>query len=103
MVEEHERADAARTRQFAVISVAARPGDDLFCVGLPPHPLVEFQARGVDVEVSWTGADGSTVATGISFATRRVAGLAALVLSKHLGLTSFQVTAVLLAVSDDVW
>ncbi len=88
--------------QFAsVVSVACMPGDDPFALAYNPDPPVEFAARGVDIEVPWTGAEGSIVATGNSFAAPHVAGLAALVLSKHPGLTPFQVKAVLQAVSDN--
>lgn len=86
--------------EFAsVVSVAARAGDDPFEIAYNPQPPVEFAARGVDVEVPWTGSDGSIVATGNSFAAPHVAGLAALVLSKHPRLTPFQVKSVLQACS----
>lgn len=88
--------------QFAsVVSVAARPGADPEALSYNPRPPVEFGARGLDVEVPWTG--GSTiVASGNSFATPHVAGLAARILSRHPGLTPFQVKAVLHAVADNV-
>jgi len=50
--------------------------------------------------VAWSGG-GSTVATGNSFAAPHVAAMAALIRSKHPGLTSYQVKAVLQAVSDN--
>ena len=88
--------------QFAsVVSVAARPGDDPWALAYNPKPPVEFGARGIDVEVPWTGESGSIVATGNSFAAPHVAGLAALILSKHPGLTPFQVKSVLQAVCDN--
>ena len=63
-------------------------------------PPVEFGARGLDVDVAWTG--GTTIqASGNSFATPHVAGMAARILSKHPGLTPFQVKAVLHAVADN--
>ena len=59
-----------------------------------PNPPVEFFARGVDLDVAWFG--GSTLrATGNSFAAPHIAGLSALVLSKHPGLTPFQLKSVL--------
>lgn len=88
--------------QFAsVVSVAARPGADPYSLAYNPHPPVEFAAIGVDVEVPWTGDDGSIVATGNSFAAPHVAGLVALIRSKHPHLTPFQVKTVLQAASDN--
>jgi subtilisin family serine protease len=87
--------------QFAsVISVAARKTDDPLSLAYNPHPPVEFAARGVDVEVAWNGGK-SIVATGNSFATPHVAGMVALIRSKHPGLTPFQVKAVLHALSEN--
>ena len=87
--------------QYAsVVSVAARPGDDPEAIAYNTAPPVEFGARGLDVEVAWTGG-GTTVASGNSFATPHVAGLAARLLSKHPTLTPFQVKAVLHALADN--
>jgi subtilisin family serine protease len=87
--------------QFAsVVSVAARVTDDSLSLAYNAHPPVEFAARGVDVEVAWTG--GTTIeATGNSFATPHVAGMAALIRSAHPGLTPFQVKTVLHAISEN--
>ena len=86
--------------QFAsVVSVAATPGTDPYLLAYNPHPPVEFAAIGIDIEVPWTG--GSIVATGNSFAAPHVAGLAALIRSKHPGLTPFQVKSVLQAASTN--
>jgi subtilisin family serine protease len=84
--------------QYAsVVSVAARPGVDAESLTYNVHPPVEFGARGIDIEVPWTG--GVTItATGNSFATPHVAGMVARILSKHPGLTPFQVKTVLHAV-----
>lgn len=82
----------------AVVSVAARPGDDAYAVAYNPHPPVEFGARGIDVDVAWSGG-GSMVSTGNSFATPHVAGLVALMRAKHPWLTPFQVKTVLQGVS----
>lgn len=88
--------------QFAsVVSVAARPGEDPWALAYNPRPPVEFGAHGIDVEVPWMGAGGSIVATGNSFATPHVAGMVALMRSKHRGLTSFQVKTVLQALSEN--
>lgn len=89
--------------EFAsVVSVAAAPGDDPWQLAYNPQPPVEFGARGIDVEVPWSGHEGSSIiATGNSFAAPHVAGLAALIRSKHPLLTPFQVKAVLHAVADN--
>lgn len=87
--------------QYAsVVSVAARPGRELLGLAYNPRPPVEFGARGIDVDVAWSGG-GSMVATGNSFAAPHVAGMAALVLGKHPSLTPFQVKSVLQAVSEN--
>lgn len=87
--------------QYAsVVSVAARTGDDPMSLAYNPHPPVEFGARGIDVEVAWSG-HGSIVATGNSFAAPHVSGMVALLRSKHPHLTSFQVKAVLHALSEN--
>jgi subtilisin len=87
--------------QFAsVLSVAARAGSDPWALAYNPDPPVEFAARGIDVDVAWSGG-GSTVATGNSFAAPHVAGMSALIRSKHPGLNAFQVKSVLHAVADN--
>jgi subtilisin family serine protease len=85
--------------QFAsVFSVAALPGDDPEALAYNTSPPVEFGARGIDLDVAWT--NGTMInASGNSFATPHVAGMVARVLSKHPGLTPFQVKAVLHAVA----
>lgn len=88
--------------QFAsVVSVAAMGGDDPYSLAYNPKPPVEFAAIGIDIEVPWTGEDGSIVATGNSFAAPHVAGLTALIRSKHPRLTPFQVKSVLQACSQN--
>ena len=87
--------------QFAsVVSVAAKPGTDPWALASNPAPPVEFAAHGIDVEVAWTGGE-SIVATGNSFAAPHVAGMAALVRSKHPELTPLQVKAVLHAAAEN--
>jgi len=89
--------------QFAsVISVAARETEDPLSLAYNPHPPVEFAARGVDVEVAWSGGK-SIVATGNSFATPHVAALVALIRSKHPDMTPFQVKAVLHALCENAY
>jgi len=83
----------------SVCSVAAHDVPDPFRLYYNPAPPVEFGAWGVDVPVAWR--EGSQiVATGNSFAAPHVAGLAALVLGKHPGLTPFELKAVLAAAAD---
>lgn len=87
--------------QFSsVLSVAARVGTDPFGFDYNPRPPVEFGAPGVDLEVAWS--NGRTVrATGNSFACPHMTGLVARLLSKHPGLTPFQVKTVLHAVASN--
>jgi len=81
-------------RFSSVISVGSHEGTDSFEWFANPHPPVEFFARGIDIDVAWAG--GSTLrCTGNSFAAPHVAGLSALVISKHPGLTPFQLKSIL--------
>lgn len=80
----------------AVVSVAAHDVADPFTYFYNPHPPVEFGARGVDVEVAWQDG-GRIVATGNSFAAPHIAGIAALVRSKHPTAAPFEVKAMLAA------
>jgi subtilisin family serine protease len=88
-------------RFSSVISVGSHEEDDPLTFYANPDPPVEFFARGMNVEVAWLG--GATVtATGNSFATPAISGIAALVLSKHPRLTPFQLKSVLYQVSSNV-
>jgi subtilisin family serine protease len=81
-------------RFSSVISVGSHEGTDSWEWYANPTPPVEFFARGVDIDVAWFG--GSTLrCTGNSFAAPHIAGLSALVLSKHPGLTPFQLKSIL--------
>ncbi|HEX5039165.1 MAG TPA: S8 family serine peptidase [Candidatus Limnocylindria bacterium] len=84
----------------SVFSVAAHGEPDPWRLYYNPAPPVEFGAWGVDVPIAWKDG-GSTVATGNSFAAPHIAGLVALILSKHPGLTPFEVKAVLASVADN--
>ncbi|HET8777221.1 MAG TPA: S8 family serine peptidase [Candidatus Limnocylindria bacterium] len=84
----------------SVFSVAAHAEPDPWRIYYNPAPPVEFGAWGVDVPIAWKDG-GSTVATGNSFAAPHVAGLVALILSKHPGLTPFEVKAILASVADN--
>jgi subtilisin family serine protease len=84
----------------SVISVAASAEADPWRFYYNPAPPVEFGAWGVDVPVAWRDG-GQTVATGNSFAAPHITALVALVLSKHPGLTPFEVKAILAAVANN--
>jgi subtilisin len=88
-------------RFSSVISVGSHDQDDSLLYYYNPNPPVEFFARGVDVEVAWTGG-GRLVCTGNSFATPHMTGIAALVLSKHPELTPFQLKSVLYLTATNV-
>jgi subtilisin len=88
-------------RFSSVISVGSHEQDDPLAYFYNPSPPVEFFARGVDVDVAWTGG-GSLVCTGNSFATPHISGIAALVLSKHPDVTPFQLKSVLYLTATNV-
>jgi subtilisin family serine protease len=84
----------------SVISVAAHGEPDPHRFYYNPSPPVEFGAWGVDVPIAWK--DGAEiVATGNSFAAPHIAGLVALLVSKHPGLTPFEVKSILAATADN--
>ena len=88
-------------RFSSVISVGSHEEPDALTWFYNPRPPVEFFARGVEVEVAWTG--GSTVrCTGNSFATPHMSGICALVLGKHRDLTPFQLKSVLFLTATNV-
>ena len=84
----------------SVFSVAAHGEPDPWRLYYNPAPPVEFGAWGVDVPIAWKDG-GSTVATGNSFAAPHVAGLVARILSKHPGLSPFELKAILASVADN--
>jgi subtilisin family serine protease len=88
-------------RFSSVVSVGSHEEPDPLVFYANPDPPVEFFARGVDVDIAWLGG-GSVRATGNSFATPAIAGIAALVLGKHPGLTPFQVKTVLYLIATNV-
>jgi subtilisin len=88
-------------RFSSVISVGSHSEADSGRFYYNPNPPVEFFARGVDVDLAWTG--GKTIrATGNSFATPHMSGICALVRSKHPELTPFQLKSVLHLIADNV-
>ena len=62
---------------------------------------MEFGAAGIDIEVAWINKQYA-VNTGNSFAAPHIAGLVALILSKHPGLTPFQVKTMLMACAQNL-
>jgi subtilisin family serine protease len=78
----------------SVISVASHAEPDAMSYYYNATPPVEFYARGVRVPVASPGG-GTSRSTGNSFAAPHLAGIAALVLSKHRWLTPFQLKSVL--------
>lgn len=86
-------------RFSSVVSVGSHEGDDPFEFYWNPDPPVEAFARGVEVEVGWSG--GTRIrASGNSFATPHVCGILALILGKHPGMTPYELKAVLRATAS---
>jgi subtilisin family serine protease len=85
----------------SVISVGAHAVQDPTLFYYNPSPPVEFGALGVGVRVAWRSGDYLT-ATGNSFAAPHIAGLIARLLSKHPGLTVFQVKMILRTLAANV-
>ena len=81
-------------RFASVVSVGSHEDDDPYAYYYNPRPPVEFFARGLNVDVAWLGGT-SLRSTGNSFATPHVAGICALILSKHPELTPFQLKSLL--------
>jgi len=82
----------------SVFSTASFRSDDPYEVRFNAAGPAEWAARGIDVDVAW--ADGSSItATGNSFAAPHLAGVIALLLAKHPGLTTFQVKTILAAMA----
>lgn len=84
----------------SVFSVAAHAEPDPLRLYYNPAPPVEFGAWGVDVPIAWKGG-ARMVATGNSFAAPHIAGIVALILSKHPGLAPFEVKAILASVANN--
>jgi subtilisin len=85
----------------AVTSVACNTATDPFRFHFNPDPPTEFLARGIDVEVPWRGG-GWITGTGNSYAASHIAGIAALIRSKHPQLRPFHVKTVLWATAANV-
>jgi subtilisin len=87
--------------EFAsVFSVASHDRDDPLAFDYNPHGPAEWGARGIDVPVAWL--DHATLeVTGNSFAASHLAGILALLLGEHPGLTPFQAKAILSSVAGN--
>jgi hypothetical protein len=81
--------------------VASNLSRDPFRFHFNPDPPTEFLARGIDVDVAW-GGGGRVYATGNSYAAPHIAGIAALIKSKHPELRPFQLKTVLWATAANV-
>jgi subtilisin family serine protease len=85
----------------STLSVGSHGGSDPLEFFYNTRPPVEFFARGIQVDVAWRGGH-ELRASGNSFATPHIAGICALILGKHRGLTPFQVKSVLYLTASNV-
>ena len=85
----------------SVASVACNVATDPFRFHFNPEPPTEFLARGIDIDAAWKGG-GYLRCTGNSYAAPHIAGIAALILSKHPQLRPFQLKTVLWATAANV-
>jgi subtilisin family serine protease len=85
----------------SVTSVASNLSTDPFRFHYNPEPPTEFLAPGIDVDVAWLDG-GRVTGTGNSYAAPHIAGIVALVRSKHPELRPFQVKTVLWATAANV-
>ena len=85
----------------SVTSVACNLSKDPFRFHYNPDPPTEFLAPGIDVEVSWKGGTRQQ-GTGNSYAAPHLAGIAALIKSKHGELRPFQLKTVLWGTAANV-
>ncbi len=88
-------------RFASVISVGSHEDEDPLTYYYNPSPPVEFFARGVEVDVAWLEG-GQMRCTGNSFATPHMAGICALILSKHPELRPFELKSLLYLLSNNV-
>jgi subtilisin len=85
----------------SVTSVACNLSKDPRRFHYNPDPPTEFLARGIDVDVAWRHG-GFAQGTGNSYAAPHIAGMAALIRSKHPELRPFQVKTILWATAANV-
>ncbi|MGW3103154.1 S8 family peptidase [Streptomyces sp. NPDC001100] len=90
----NRRIESFPWRFSSVLSVGSHDLPDPRRILYNPRPPVEFFARGTNVLAPWTGG-GTRVCAGNSFAAAHLAGVCALLLSRHPGLTPFQVKSLL--------
>jgi subtilisin len=88
-------------RFASVLSVGSHDREDPLDFAYNPRPPAEFFARGIDVSVAWAGG-GTSVVSGNSFATPHLAGVCALILAKHPGLTPFELKTILYLTATNV-
>jgi subtilisin family serine protease len=88
-------------RFSSVVSVGSHELTDPMAWFYNPSPPVEFFARGVEVEVAWLDG-GRLRVTGNSFATPHMAGICALIRSKHPELTALALKNVLFLTASNV-
>jgi subtilisin len=84
-----------------VTSVACNLSTDPFRFHFNPEPPTEFLAPGIGVDLAWKGG-GRLTGTGNSYASAHIAGIAALIRSKHPTLRPFQLKTVLWATAANV-
>ena len=85
----------------SVASVACNMSKDPMRFHFNPEPPTEFLAPGIDIDVAWKDGRRMTM-TGNSYAAPHIAGVAALVRSKHPELRPFQLKTVLYATASNV-
>ena len=88
-------------RFSSVISVGSHEVDDPQVYYYNPEPPVEFFARGVNLDVAWRGG-GEIRGDRQQLRDAALAGICALVLSKHRDLTPFQLKNVLYLTANNL-
>lgn len=84
----------------SLISVIKSDETDPLNFGFRFGEIIELTAPGVNVRTAWPGG-GHRNLTGNSFACPHIAGIIALLLEKHPGLTPFQVKSALYAIAQE--
>ncbi len=95
-----ERLRVSGERESALAFVAAHESPGPFTYYYNPAPPVEFGAPGINLTVAWLNKQYA-VSTGNSFAAPHIAGLVALIRSKHPELTPFEIKTVLRACASN--